>query len=1154
LSVEIDGVQVAGALRGQQVPLLFAYLVLGRGRSIGRDELIEATWPEQRPRSEDAALRTLLSRLRSALGPSILSGREGLSLSLPEPAWIDVEAAARGVDRARAALERGDARGAWALAQVPLNIAGRGLLPGAHAPWLEAHRTELHDLLLRALEVIGAAGLRLGGSQLASAERAARSLIDAEPYRESGYALLMQALAAQGNLAEALRSFERLRTLLMDELGTVPSRETLAQHAKLLQAGDVAPPAGPRQEAAAIELPAELRARAVGPILGRDDELAQLDRLWSPDPVSEVVLLAGEPGIGKTRLAAETSRRAHDSGAIVLGGRSAEETLAPYEPFLQALQHYVASAPIERLRVQAREHGAEVSRLVPELRRRAPDLPLPAEGDPATERYRLFEAIAGLLAELSAGAPVLLVLDDLHLADKPTLLLLVHLARAPATARVRILGTYRSTEAAAGAFAEALGQLRAERLVTELELTGLSEPETAALVEVLTSERGTPAFVQALHAETEGNPFFIEEIVRQLSQSGIAPGMAGAVDLQRLRLPDGIKRVIARRLSGLDGAAREWLRAAAVIGRDFDISLLERVVGLDEDTFLDALDEALSAGVVTSAPEGEHRYSFSHALISETLYEGMSEPRRARIHRRLGEVLAESGDAEENLGTLAWHLIRGATRDDYARAVEYAARAGARADSVLAYEEAADHYLRAVEVLGRFDPGSRERRLELLLELGEARIRGGEREASRRAFRSAAELAEALGDAAGFARAAIGASRPYIQSPGVVDDELIAMLERAVTMLEGEPSPVLIRIYARLCGALYYSPQRERMKELSARATAIAEQLGDPESRAYACAARRRSLWEPGLLPERLAASTEMLTLARKIGNAELALQAHALLLVDLLESGDVDGVDAQFEAFDDGASRLRQSVYMWNAVMFRAMRALLAGQLEEADELSSRAVALGVRAEAITSTQYYAIQQLAIRREQGRMAELEPAARRLAEEFPERPAYRVALATLLWETGRLEQAGAEVERVAFDDIPVDLDWLTSITLLSDLCAELCDAPRSERLYELLLPYRDVNVVIGLGAACQGAAARYLGRLAAAVGRREEAAEHFEQALAANTALRAPVCLARTQLDYARLLGARSPRRQALIDEAAATAEKLGLVAVARIAESIRPF
>ncbi len=1150
--MEIDGVQAAGALRGQQVPLLFAYLVLARGRSIPREELIEATWPEQRPNSHDAALRTLLSRLRSALGSSILSGRTGLMLSLPEPAWIDVEAASAGIERARAALAQGDARGAWALAQVPLNIAGRGLLPGAQAPWLEAHRTDLRDLYLRSLEVIGAAGMRLGGSQLASAERAASSLIDAEPYRESGYALLMQALAAQGNVAEALRSFERLRTLLRDELGTVPSPETLAIHAQLLRAGDPGPSVGSAVGPVSVELPAELAARAVGPILGRDTVLAQLDRLRAPDPVSEVVLLTGEPGIGKTRLAAETARRAHDAGAIVLGGRSAEEPLAPYQPFLQALQHYVGSAPLDRLRVQAREHGAEVSRLVPDLRRRAPDLPPPTGGDPATERYRLFEAIAGLLAEISADAPVLLVLDDLHLADKPTLLLLVHLARAPATARVRILGTYRSTEAAAGAFADALGQLRGERLVTELALGGLGEEDTAELVAALTGERGMPAFIAALHAETEGNPFFIEEIVRQLSQSGISVRTAGAVDLQRLRLPDGIKRVIARRLSGLDGAAHEWLRVAAVIGRDFDVSLLQRVVGLDEDTFLDALDEARSAGVVMPASDDETQYSFTHALISETLYEGMSEPRRARIHRRLGEALVEAGAVSENLGTLARHLTRGATREDHARAVDYAERAGAQANSVLAYEEAAEQYARAHEVLERFDPGARERRLALLLELGEARIRGGEREASRVAFRDAAALAEELGDVEGFAQAAIGASRPYVQSPGEVDEELIGLLERALAMLRGEPSPVLVRLYARLCGALYYAPERERMKELAARASAVADELGDGESRAFACAARRRSLWEPGLLADRLAASTEMLTMARRIGNAELALQAHAWLLVDLLESGDVDGVEAQYEAFEDGASRLRQSVYLWNAVVFGAMRALLAGRLEEADELSSRAVALGVRAEAVTSTQYYAIQQLAIRREQGRMAELEPAARGLVSQYPHRPAYRVALATLLWETGRLKQAQAEVEVLAFDDIPVDLDWLISITLLSDLCAELGDGARAERLYELLSPYRDVNVVIGLGVVCQGAASRYLGRLAATVGRDDEAREHFERALTANAALRAPVCLARTQLDYARLLGPQSRRGRSLVSAAAATADEFGLLAVARAADSIR--
>ena len=224
---------MADALRGRQVPLLLAYLVLNRDRYVGREELIGALWPFQAPRSQDAALRTLLSRLRSALGSSALAGRDELGLVLPEPVWIDVEAAVVEVQRAQQTLERGDVRSAWALAQVPLNIAGRWLLPGSQARWLEPRRRELEDVRLRALEVIGRAGLSLGGTQLASVERAARSLIEAEPYRESGYALLMEALALQGNVAEGLLVFDRLRTLLRDELGTMPSAETIALHERL---------------------------------------------------------------------------------------------------------------------------------------------------------------------------------------------------------------------------------------------------------------------------------------------------------------------------------------------------------------------------------------------------------------------------------------------------------------------------------------------------------------------------------------------------------------------------------------------------------------------------------------------------------------------------------------------------------------------------------------------------------------------------------------------------------------------------------------------------------------------------------------------------------------------------------------------------------
>ena len=214
--MEIDGVQLAGRLRGKQVPLLLAYLVLNRDRHVGRDELIGALWPDQAPVSQDAALRTLLSRLRSSLGASTLAGRDELILTLPEPVWIDVEAAATEMTQALDALAQDDARRAWALAQVPLNIASRGLLPGTQATWLEAPRRELEEVHLEALEVIGRAGLVMGGTQLQSAERAARTLIESEPYRESGYVLLMEALATRGNVAEGLRVFDRLRTLLRD--------------------------------------------------------------------------------------------------------------------------------------------------------------------------------------------------------------------------------------------------------------------------------------------------------------------------------------------------------------------------------------------------------------------------------------------------------------------------------------------------------------------------------------------------------------------------------------------------------------------------------------------------------------------------------------------------------------------------------------------------------------------------------------------------------------------------------------------------------------------------------------------------------------------------------------------------------------------------
>jgi tetratricopeptide (TPR) repeat protein len=388
----------------------------------------------------------------------------------------------------------------------------------------------------------------------------------------------------------------------------------------------------------------------------------------------------------------------------------------------------------------------------------------------------------------------------------------------------------------------------------------------------------------------------------------------------------------------------------------------------------------------------------------------------------------------------------------------------------------------------------------------------------------------------------------------VIDDQLIALLEQALVMTEGQRTVERVALLARTCGALYYSPRRDRMPLLAEEATAIADELRDPVARALAAAARRRAFWDAGHLEQRLSDATELLTLGREAGDLELAMQGHAWLVVDLLEHGDSDAVNAQIEAFAAGADHLRQPLYLWHASVWRGMRALLAGRLEEAERFAEAALALGAPGEAVTAPQYYAAQLLAIRREQGRMAELEQPARQFVESNPQRPTWRAALVTLLCELDRTEEAQQELDLLAarrFQDIEQDGDWMTSITLLADCCADLGDAERAQDLYELLTPYREANVVIGLAVVCNGSAARYLGRLAATMGSERDATAHFERALVADAALKAPVCLARTQLAYASMLGPDSPRARALLASATATAEKLQLSAVLRRAAQL---
>src|SRR4051794_31288498 len=609
--VEAEGRRLEQGLPGRQGRLLLAYLVLNRDRGCPRAELIDLLWPDDPPAAADSALSALLSKLRRTLGEGVLVGRGELRLVLVAPVAVDVETAAAAVIAAEAALEAGRWPEAVEHARAALAIDLQTFLPDADGGWAAEQRRELDTLRLRALEALAQAGLEQGGRELGAAEQAARTAIAAAPFRESAHRLLMEIHEAAGNPAEALRAFEALRTLLREELGTTPGPAPMAVYERLLhgdpppdrgRAAAVAPaPAAPE----ALSWPAPLAA-ATGrhPLVGRQTELAFLERCWRDAVEGQrmLVLLAGDAGIGKTRTCAEVAVRTHDEGAVVLYGRFDEQTLAPYQPVVEMVRGWSAGASLEVLRERLGARAPELGILLPESGPPPADHARPqlAAIDGDAQRYRFFDAVAALISEIGAEAPVVVVFDDLHWADRPTLQLLRHLVRAPAPRRALFLGTFREPEVGVShPLQELMGDLRREGTLRRLKLGGLAEAEGAELVAELAAEPASPGFVHALHGETEGNTFFIEEVVRHVRET--TGDLAEEMALARAGVPEGVREVTARRLRRLGEHARDALVVASVIGREFDFDVLEAVAPIDGDALVAALEEGVDARVLREA-------------------------------------------------------------------------------------------------------------------------------------------------------------------------------------------------------------------------------------------------------------------------------------------------------------------------------------------------------------------------------------------------------------------------------------------------------------------------------------------------------------------------------------------------------------------------
>ncbi|HEY1275240.1 MAG TPA: AAA family ATPase [Thermoleophilaceae bacterium] len=1153
LSIEIDGRRVEAGLPGRQGRLLFAYLVLNRDRPVARTELIEALWWGKPPGAPGSALSALLSRLRRLLGAARIEGRSEIRLVLPDDVRVDVEEAERAAASVKAALAAGEPLRASAPANLVLEVTERGLMPALDAPWLEDRRRELDELALGALECIAEIGLAVGGSELAAGERAARRLVDRAPYRETGHRYLMEALHARGDVAEALQAYERLRVLLREELGTVPAPEIQELHARLLRG-----PA-PRLGTDSPELPSPLARAARGPFVGRAHALRRLAGAWERTGAGEppLVLVAGEAGIGKTRLCAELAGALAADGALVLFGRCEEETLVPYQPFVEALARRVAECDVHALRRMAGNDGGELARMLPGLRNRVPGLAAPVPGPPESERYRLFESVRGFLGAAGAG-PTLLVLDDLHWADVPTLHLLKHILHEPPASPLLVVATYRP-EGAGGALPQALAGLERTGPVERIALGGLDRDEVATLLSARGAS-GSDSLVAGLLDRTEGNPFFIEAILRQLARTGVLGTESAYDELDRMGVPEGARQVIAGWLGRLGTESRGALAAAAAIGREFELDVLERVLALPADALLDLLEDAVAAGLVAEVPDALDRYAFVHALIREAAYEDLGGARRARLHARIGSALEElrAAERERHLGALAHHFLAAAGAGDLRRAVEYSRQAAERASAQLAYEDAAVHReraLRALELGAQVDDAER---CELLLELGDSLYPAGDGERAREVFLEAASIARVTRDPARLARAAVGLGGPGIRmTPGVVDATLVDLLEEALAALRDSEPALRARVMARLAMELYWIAPTQRRTALSREAVEIARGLPERSTLAYTLSCRHVAIFGPESSRERLAVAGEMIRVGEEMENEEAQLLGHLWRLTDLLELGDVVEADRELEEYARLAPGLRRPDYLWRTPMLRGMRALMSGRFEESEREIVAARRIAERAGDAVAPHLLGAHTFILRREQGRLPEMEETVGSFVTRFPGLPAWRCFLAALRAETGRPDEARAEIARLAperFAAVPRDGNWLVALSLLSEACAATGYAKAAEALYAVLVPHARRHVVVGAGAAYFGLVAHHAGMAAATAGRHEEALAHFREALAEHERATARPWLARTQVEYGAALLAAGAVAQAEgpLRQGFETARELGMPRTAKRAEMLQ--
>lgn len=920
----------------------------------------------------------------------------------------------------------------------------------------------------------------------------------------------------------------------------------------------------PLRGTASMPLSGRLAVRPTAGVVGRNTEMQTMTdaiKRVAGGEGREVLLISGEAGLGKTTLAAEAARTAFDNGACVLFGHCEEDLATPYQLFAEALGHYVTHAPEEQLLAHVEVHGSELSRLIPALASRIRELPPSKATDSDTERFLLFAAVVGLLDTMAKEQPVVLVLDDLQWADKGSLLLLRHLAAAEQAMRVLVLGTYREGELSqTHPLTDTLAALHCLRGVSRIELAGLDDSGVVALLEAAAGQSldaGGVGLAHAVYRETDGNPFFVSELLRHLWETGaIHQDTTGRwvaeSPLKQLALPDGVRVVIGARVGRLGKDAGRVLSVASVIGRDFDLDLLARATKASEDDLLDILDAAASAALVREVAD-TGRYSFAHALIQQTLYEDLGHNRRARSHRQVAEALEDlCGDRPgERVGELARHWTCATQPLDLAKAIGYSKQAGDAALGALAPGNALRYYAQALDLYPQVAGPDPVLGIDLAIGLGTAQRQTGDA-ASRETLLTAARQAADLGDTNRLVAAALANDRGYTSNNNATDTDKVEVLEMAVDRLPFD-HPDRALVLATLCSELSYGSTLERRKALADEALVIAESSGDDATIARVVNQVLFPLLVPSMFEQQLTWTADALARAERVGDPVLLfLMAHSRATAVFL-AGDIDEMDRCIEIMCALAEKLDQPILSWTNTFNLAKRAQIAGDTELAEQLATKALEIGTDCGQPDAALFFGGQLMVVSAQRGTMGELIPLIEQTIDEAVATPGvFTAALALAHAEANHGEDTRRLLEEFATADfdLPGDQAWITGMFCYAEAAIHCGDPKYAEPIFDQLAPWAEQSVASG-SVTASGVVSQSLGGLATVLRRYDEADAYFAKSAAMSARMNAKFFVAITDLLWGSMLAERkaegdTEKARDLLTKAQAAAAAHGYANVGR--------